>query len=54
MFGHGLVVYWFGHVEEIDCPPGIEIIDAGLCNLSCESQSVDEFCPEEIVDNRQV
>lgn len=54
MFGNGLVVYWFGHVEEMDCPPGIEIIDAGLCGLNCESQSVDEFCPEEIVDNRQM
>lgn len=48
MFGHGLVVYWFGHVEEVDCPPGIEIIDASLCGLDCRKASGEDFCPEEL------
>ncbi|NLK25510.1 MAG: TPD domain-containing protein [Euryarchaeota archaeon] len=48
LFGHGLVVYWFGHVQEVDCPPGIEIIDASLCDLDCYKASEEEFCPEEI------
>lgn len=51
LFGHGLVVYWFGHVEEVDCPPGIEIIDADLCTMKCERASGADFCPEEIVDD---
>jgi hypothetical protein len=52
MFGHGLVVYWFGHVDELECPSGIEIIDACLCNMDCSkvSSGVD-FCPEEIPNN---
>jgi hypothetical protein len=44
------VVYWFGHVEEVDCPPGIEIIGADLCTMRCERASGDDFCPEEITD----
>jgi hypothetical protein len=52
MFGHGLVVYWFGHVDEVDCPPGIEIIDACLCNMDCERASGVDFCPEEIVNDQ--
>lgn len=53
MFGHGLVVYWFGHVEEVDCPPGIEIIDASLCDLHCEKTAGEDFCPEELPNNTQ-
>jgi hypothetical protein len=35
LFGHGIVVYWFGHVEEIDVPPGIEVVDASLLEMEC-------------------
>jgi len=48
MFGHGVVVYWFGHIDEVDCPPGIEIIDASLCNLDCQKATGEDFCPEEL------
>ena len=37
LFGHGLVVYWFGHVDEIECPQGIEIIDSAMTCMNCES-----------------
>lgn len=52
MFGHGLVVYWFGHVDEVDCQPGIEIIDSCLCNMDCERASGVDFCPEEIINDQ--
>ena len=47
MFGPGVVVYWFGHVDNLDCPPGIEIIDASLCDMNCQKAG-DDFCPEEL------
>lgn len=53
LFGRGLVVYWFGHVDEVECPSGIEIIDSTLCELECGPESEREFCPEEIIDDRQ-
>ncbi len=47
MFGPGVVVYWFGHVDDLECPPGVEIIDASLCDLNCQKAGED-FCPEEL------
>ncbi|NLI74226.1 MAG: TPD domain-containing protein, partial [Euryarchaeota archaeon] len=47
MFGPGMVVYWFGHLDNLDCPPGIEIIDASLSKIDCQKADVD-FCPEEL------
>ena len=52
MFGHGLVVYWFGHVNEVECPPGIEIMDSSICDVDCENTCGEDFCPEEIQNYR--
>ncbi len=41
LFGPGIVVYWFGHVDEIDMPPGVEIVDENLLCMACELCSDD-------------
>ncbi len=48
LFGHGIVVYWFGHVDEVEPPRGIEIVDASLCSMGCQKATEQDFCPEEI------
>jgi hypothetical protein len=35
LFGDGLVVYWFGFVDEIENPEGIFITDASLLHMDC-------------------
>jgi hypothetical protein len=30
LFGHGIVVYWFGHVSDIQPPEGITLVDGGF------------------------
>ncbi|MCX6650469.1 MAG: C15orf41 family protein [Methanomassiliicoccales archaeon] len=35
LFGHGLVVYWFGFVDEITMEDGIFITDSSLTHLNC-------------------
>jgi len=36
LFGDGLVVYWFGFVDGIDCGEGIRITDSALVDHRCE------------------
>jgi hypothetical protein len=36
MFGQGLVVYWFGYVDNITLPEGVHIIDASLTDQVCK------------------
>jgi hypothetical protein len=36
MFGKGIVVYWFGYVDDIELPEGVNIVDASLTDLSCK------------------
>ncbi|HSV42678.1 MAG TPA: C15orf41 family protein [Methanomassiliicoccales archaeon] len=36
MFGQGVVVYWFGYVDDIKVPEGIHIIDGSLTGHKCE------------------
>ncbi|MFA5313560.1 MAG: C15orf41 family protein [Methanomassiliicoccales archaeon] len=36
MFGKGIVVYWFGYVDDVELPEGVNIIDASLTNLTCK------------------
>lgn len=36
MFGQGLVVYWFGYVDEIVLPEGVYIMDASLTDQVCK------------------
>ena len=35
MFGQGLVVYWFGYVDEVEIPDGIFIMDSSLVEHCC-------------------
>jgi len=37
LFGQGLVVYWFGFVDEITMEDGIYITDSSLTRLNCRS-----------------
>jgi hypothetical protein len=37
LFGQGLVVYWFGFVDEITMEDGIFITDSSLTHLNCRS-----------------
>ncbi|HNU36385.1 MAG TPA: C15orf41 family protein [Methanomassiliicoccales archaeon] len=37
MFGQGLVVYWFGFVDELTMEDGIYITDSSLTGLNCRS-----------------
>ena len=37
LFGQGLVVYWFGFVDEITMEDGIYITDSSLTGLNCRS-----------------
>jgi hypothetical protein len=41
LFGSGLVVYWFGIVDDIDQPEGIMIVDSSLVKHRCEKVSSD-------------
>jgi hypothetical protein len=36
LFGEGLVVYWFGFVDEIENPEGIYITDSSLLHMDCQ------------------
>jgi len=36
LFGEGLVVYWFGFVDEIERPEGIYITDSSLLHMDCQ------------------
>ncbi|MEM2943296.1 MAG: C15orf41 family protein [Methanomassiliicoccales archaeon] len=36
LFGDGLVVYWFGYLEDIRCPDGIVISDSSIVSLNHE------------------
>jgi len=35
MFGQGLVVYWFGYLDEVEIPEGIYIMDGSLTDQVC-------------------
>jgi len=35
LFGDGLVVYWFGFVDEVESPEGIFITDMSLLHMDC-------------------
>jgi hypothetical protein len=35
LFGDGLVVYWFGFVDEVENPKGIFITDSSLMHMDC-------------------
>jgi hypothetical protein len=37
LFGQGLVVYWFGFVDEVTMEDGIYITDSSLTGLNCRS-----------------
>lgn len=39
LFGEGLVVYWFGYIDGIECPDGIAIADSSLLSCNCEKSS---------------
>ena len=54
MFGNGIVVYWFGFIDDLEYPPGIEIMDRNICNLPIEKCPEDVICPEEIPNNVRV
>lgn len=41
LFGSGLVVYWFGIVDDVDQPEGIMIVDSSLVKHRCEKVSSD-------------
>ena len=51
MFGNGIVVYWFGYLDNLDFPPGIEIVDSSICNSIIEKCPDEVVCPEEIPNN---
>lgn len=36
LFGQGLVVYWFGYVDDVELPDGIFIMDSSLVEHCCE------------------
>jgi len=36
LFGQGLVVYWFGYLEEVEIPEGIFIMDSTLVEHCCD------------------
>jgi hypothetical protein len=36
LFGQGLVVYWYGFVDEVVTPPGIFITDSSLSCMTCK------------------
>jgi len=36
LFGKGIVVYWFGYVDGIELPEGVNIVDGSLTDLSCK------------------
>jgi hypothetical protein len=36
LFGNGLVVYWFGVVDDVDSPEGIIVVDSSLLEHGCE------------------
>jgi hypothetical protein len=36
LFGQGLVVYWFGYLEEVEIPEGIFIMDSALVEHCCD------------------
>jgi len=35
MFGRGLVVYWFGYIDDVQLPDGVNIVDGTLTDHAC-------------------